>query len=316
MTKNLTAAGGRFTDIKADVPDRRREQGAERINVGAFLNVLVGAQHAPAPGSRTASRGATPFASATSLNFVRWNIPERFAHSSPAPAASPKAQQRALEESWPKYGVEFDGTRTLDLDALFGRRAPRVVEIGFGNGENLAALATTHPERDYLGIEVHRAGVGRLMLAARDRTAHATCASPVTTQWKCSSISCRRDSLDEILILFPDPWRKKRHHKRRLIQPPFVELAVSRLKAGGVLRLATDWEPYAVQMLEVLSANPDARESLTRARLHREDDRAHHHALREARPAARARRVGSRLRASGNRAWLIPNTVRMPSMMN
>jgi tRNA (guanine-N7-)-methyltransferase len=165
-----------------------------------------------------------------------------------------EAQQRALEESWPKYGVEFDGTRPIDLEALFGRRAPRVVEIGFGNGENLAALATAHPERDYLGIEVHRAGVGRLMLAAE------------TAQLTNVRIACHdavevlehqlpRDSIDEILILFPDPWHKKRHHKRRLIQPPFVELAVSRLKIGGVLRLATDWEPYAVQMLEVLSAN-------------------------------------------------------------
>jgi tRNA (guanine-N7-)-methyltransferase len=166
-----------------------------------------------------------------------------------------EAQQRALEDSWPKYGVEFDGTRILDLDALFGRSAPRVVEIGFGNGENLAALATAHPERDYLGIEVHRAGVGRLMLAAE------------TGQLSNVRIACHdavevlehqlpRDSLDEMLILFPDPWHKKRHHKRRLVQPPFIELAVSRLKPGGVLRLATDWEPYAVQMLEVLSANP------------------------------------------------------------
>jgi tRNA (guanine-N7-)-methyltransferase len=166
-----------------------------------------------------------------------------------------EAQQRALEECWPKYGVEFDGTRPLDLDALFGRRAPRVVEIGFGNGENLAALATAHPERDYLGIEVHRAGVGRVMLAAE------------TAQLTNVRVACHdavevlehqlpRECLDEILILFPDPWHKKRHHKRRLIQPPFVELAVSRLKHDGVLRLATDWEPYAVQMLEVLGANP------------------------------------------------------------
>ena len=165
-----------------------------------------------------------------------------------------EAQQRALEDCWPKYGVEFDGTRTLDLDVLFGRHAPRVVEIGFGNGENLAALATAHPERDYLGIEVHRAGVGRLMLATE------------TAQLTNVRIACHDavevlehqlppGSIDEMLILFPDPWHKKRHHKRRLIQPVFVGLAVSRLKVGGVLRLATDWEPYAVQMLEVLSAN-------------------------------------------------------------
>jgi len=154
--------------------------------------------------------------------------------------------------------VEFDGTRVLDLDALFGRSAPRVVEIGFGNGENLAALAAAHPERDYLGIEVHRAGVGRLMLAAQ------------TGQLTNVRIACHdavevlehqlpRDSLDELLILFPDPWHKKRHHKRRLIQPPFVELAASRLKTGGVFRLATDWEEYAQQMLEVLGASASFR---------------------------------------------------------
>jgi tRNA (guanine-N7-)-methyltransferase len=165
-----------------------------------------------------------------------------------------EAQQRALEESWPKYGVEFDGTQMLDLDALFGRSAPRVVEIGFGNGENLAALATTHPERDYLGIEVHRAGVGRLILAAETgQLANVRIACHDAVEVLTHQLPPQ--SLDELLILFPDPWHKKRHHKRRLIQPPFVALAVSRLQMGGVLRLATDWEPYAIQMLEVLSAN-------------------------------------------------------------
>jgi tRNA (guanine-N7-)-methyltransferase len=165
-----------------------------------------------------------------------------------------EAQLRALEELWPKYGVEFE-PKALDLDALFGRTAARVVEIGFGNGENLATLAAAHPERDFLGIEVHRAGVGRLMLAAQ--TAQSTnlriaCHDAVEVLEHQLPPAC----LDEMLILFPDPWHKKRHHKRRLIQPPFVELAASRLKPGGMLRLATDWEPYAVQMLEVLSASP------------------------------------------------------------
>lgn len=166
-----------------------------------------------------------------------------------------EAQQRALEESWPKYGLEFDGTRVLDLDALFCRRAPRVIEIGFGNGENLAALATAHPERDYLGIEVHRAGVGRLLLAietAQLTNVRIACHDAV----EVLQHQLAPGSIDEMLVLFPDPWHKKRHHKRRLIQAPFVELAASRLKGGGVLRLATDWEPYAQQMLEVLGASP------------------------------------------------------------
>ncbi len=163
-----------------------------------------------------------------------------------------EAQQRALDELWPKYGVDIDAG-LLNLDAMFGRRAPRVVEIGFGNGENLAALAQAHPERDYLGIEVHRAGVGRLMLAAQTmqlRNLRIVCHDAVEVLENHLPAS----SLDEVLILFPDPWPKKRHHKRRLIQPVFVELLATRVKRGGVVRLATDWEPYAVQMLEVLSA--------------------------------------------------------------
>jgi len=163
-----------------------------------------------------------------------------------------EAQTRALEHLWPKYGIELDA-QPLDLDAAFGRHAPRVVEIGFGNGENIAALAGAHPERDYLGIEVHRAGVGRLMLAAEGAglsNLRIICHDAVEVLER----QLAPDSLDEILILFPDPWHKKRHHKRRLIQPTFIALAVSRLKRGGLLRLATDWEPYAVQMLEVLGS--------------------------------------------------------------
>jgi tRNA (guanine-N7-)-methyltransferase len=163
------------------------------------------------------------------------------------------AQQRALTDLWPKYGVEYLA-QPLDLDALFGRRAARVVEIGFGNGENLAALATAHPERDYLGIEVHRSGVGRLMLAAENAqltNLRIACHDAVEVLEQQIAAA----ALDEVLILFPDPWHKKRHHKRRLIQPPFVTLVASRLRPGGVLRLATDWEPYAQQMLEVLGAN-------------------------------------------------------------
>jgi tRNA (guanine-N7-)-methyltransferase len=163
-----------------------------------------------------------------------------------------EAQQRALDELWPKYGVEYS-PQPLDLTALFGRSAPRVVEIGFGNGENVAALAGAHPERDYLGIEVHRAGVGRLMLAAETaqlRNVRIVCHDAV----EVLEHQIITESLAEVLILFPDPWHKKRHHKRRLIQPSFVELVVTRLQHGGMLRLATDWEPYAMQMLEVMSA--------------------------------------------------------------
>src|ERR1700692_531043 len=164
------------------------------------------------------------------------------------------AQQRGLLRLWPKCGVEFD-PRALDLDALFARRAARAMEIGFGNGDHLAELAQAHPQCDYLGVEVHRPGVGRLLLAIHERgltNLRIVCHDAVAVLEE--QIPPR--SLDEVLILFPDPWPKKRHHKRRLIQSAFVAMLTERFKAGGMLRLATDWQPYAQQMLEVLDAVP------------------------------------------------------------
>jgi tRNA (guanine-N7-)-methyltransferase len=162
------------------------------------------------------------------------------------------AQQRALQELWPKYGVEF-APALLDVRTLFGRSAPLTLEIGFGNGDNLARLAAAYPQRDFLGIEVHRAGVGRLMLALQAQglgNVRLICHDAVEVLER----QIPPGSAAEILILFPDPWPKKRHHKRRLLQEAFVKLAVERLGSGGVLRLATDWQPYALQMLETLSA--------------------------------------------------------------
>ncbi|QKT03329.1 tRNA (guanosine(46)-N7)-methyltransferase TrmB [Ectothiorhodospiraceae bacterium 2226] len=166
-------------------------------------------------------------------------------------------QQRALEALLPRYGVPA-GDAPLDLDALFGRRAPRVLEIGFGMGATLAELAARHPERDYLGIEVHRPGVGSLLMQVAEQ------GLTNVRVWGDDAVAFleRRippASLDQILILFPDPWPKKRHHKRRIVQPPFVALAASRLAAGGRLQLATDWAPYAEHMLAVLGAEPTLR---------------------------------------------------------
>jgi tRNA (guanine-N7-)-methyltransferase len=164
-------------------------------------------------------------------------------------------QSRALEELWPRYGVEYSAA-PLPLEQLFGRRAPCTLEIGFGNGEHLASLAAAHPERNYFGVEVHRPGVGHLFMLAQTKN---------LTNLRASShdaVEVLREqiapaALDEVLLLFPDPWHKKRHHKRRLVQRPFVELVASRLAPGGVFRLATDWEEYALQMLEVLGASPE-----------------------------------------------------------
>jgi tRNA (guanine-N7-)-methyltransferase len=162
------------------------------------------------------------------------------------------AQQRALVELWPKYGLEFS-PQPLQLRALYARSARCTIEIGFGNGDNLLRLAGAHPERDFLGIEVHRAGIGRLLLALEAqqlRNVRIVCHDAV----EVLEAQVPPVSVQEILILFPDPWPKKRHHKRRLLQPPFAALAASRLAAGGQLRLATDWQPYAQHMLETLNA--------------------------------------------------------------
>jgi len=163
-------------------------------------------------------------------------------------------QTRALTDLWPRYGVDFSDA-PLDLPALFGRDAPRTLEIGFGNGEHLAKLAAAHPERDYLGIEVHRPGVGHLLMLAQG----ANLSNLRVSEHDAVEVLRQQvppAALDEVLVLFPDPWHKKRHHKRRLIQLPFIELLATRLRPGGVLRLATDWEEYALQMLDVLRAAP------------------------------------------------------------
>jgi len=162
------------------------------------------------------------------------------------------AQTRALEELWPRYGVEYS-PQPLSFDAVFGRAAPRTLEIGFGNGEHLATLAAAHPERDHFGIEVHKPGVGHLLLlAATNNLSNLRVSTHDAVEVLREQIAPA--SLDEVLVLFPDPWHKKRHHKRRLIQPPFVELIAARMRPGGRFKLATDWEEYALQMLEILGA--------------------------------------------------------------
>jgi tRNA (guanine-N7-)-methyltransferase len=168
-----------------------------------------------------------------------------------------QAQQRALDALWPQYGVAFEPA-LLNFEVTFARKAPISLEIGFGNGDNLLALAAAHPERDYLGVEVHRPGVGRLLLGLEEQrltNVRVICHDAV----EVLRAQVAAQTLDEVLILFPDPWPKKRHHKRRLVQGPFVELVSDRLRRGGMLRFATDWQPYADAALEVLSANPVLR---------------------------------------------------------
>jgi tRNA (guanine-N7-)-methyltransferase len=163
-------------------------------------------------------------------------------------------QARAIASLGPAFGLPFDGQR-LDAQAVFGRRAPLAVEIGFGMGAATAEIAAANPGTDFLGIEVHPPGVGALLKRIGEeqlRNVRIVCHDAVDVLEHMIA----PESLAGVNIFFPDPWPKKRHHKRRLLQPPFVHLVASRLAAGATLHCATDWQPYAEQMLEVLSAEP------------------------------------------------------------
>lgn len=161
------------------------------------------------------------------------------------------AQKQAYEAWWPRHGLDMeDGI--LDQQAVFGREAPLVFEIGFGMGQSLVAMAQAHPDWNYIGVEVHPPGVGNVLrLGAEAELANL---KVYKADAKDVLVSCiADDSLDRIQIFFPDPWHKTRHHKRRLVQDEFVQELRAKLRAGGVLHLATDWEPYAKHMMTVMS---------------------------------------------------------------
>lgn len=152
-------------------------------------------------------------------------------------------QQRALEELWPTYGIDFT-PQCLDLDALFGRHAPRTLEIGFGNGETLVQQAQDDPASDFIGIEVHEPGVGHCLLAAKQAgISNLRLIAHDAIEVLQSQIA--NQSLQRINLYFPDPWPKARHHKRRIVKPSFLELCAARLCPGGSLHVATDWANYA-----------------------------------------------------------------------
>lgn len=166
-------------------------------------------------------------------------------------------QKRALDDLWPRYGVG-DGEAPLDLPTLFGNARPVILEIGFGNGDATWRMAEAYPQQNFIGVEVHRPGIGRLLLELDRRgLANVRVAEGDAVEFLRQRIP--PGSLAGVRIYFPDPWPKKRHHKRRLVQPGFVDLLASRLGHGGVLHLATDWAPYAEHMLEVLRAAPGFR---------------------------------------------------------
>ncbi|SDT05409.1 tRNA (guanine-N(7)-)-methyltransferase [Halopseudomonas xinjiangensis] len=167
------------------------------------------------------------------------------------------AQKRGVDQGWPRFGLSLD-LGMLDLDHVFGREAPRTLEIGFGMGQSLLEMAQAAPEQDFIGVEVHRPGVGSLLNGVLNAGVDNI------RVFDCDAIEvlnrCIPDgSLDRVLLFFPDPWHKKKHNKRRIVQLAFAEALRQKLKVGGVFHMATDWQPYAEHMLEVMSAAPGYR---------------------------------------------------------
>ena len=171
------------------------------------------------------------------------------------------AQRRAVDTLMPRYGIPCE-TKLIDLDAAFGRSAPKVLEIGFGMGDTTATIAQAHPENDYLALEVHTPGVGNLLkLIDAQQIANLRIIQHDAVEVLRNMIA--DGSLDGVHIFFPDPWHKARHNKRRLIQAPFVAQLAQKLKPGGYIHAATDWQDYAEQILRVLSAEPFLKNTAT-----------------------------------------------------
>ncbi|WP_456379862.1 tRNA (guanosine(46)-N7)-methyltransferase TrmB [Thiolapillus sp.] len=170
-------------------------------------------------------------------------------------------QEKAFKEYWPVYGVDFDPAQTLNFPQLFGNENPVWLEIGFGDGESLVAMAKTFPRRNFLGIEVHTPGVGHLLLKlAEDDINNVRVMSADAMEILQQVIPPA--SLQGVQLFFPDPWHKKKHHKRRIVQPAFVELLATLLQPGGVFHAATDWEDYARHIMRHFSDRPDLFENL------------------------------------------------------
>lgn len=163
-------------------------------------------------------------------------------------------QQRAYDGLWPRFGLERK-QGLINPERLFGNAAPVVLEIGFGMGDSLAQMAQESPDQNFIGIEVHRPGVGRLLYLveqAENTNLRVYCDDAVEVLKSCIP----DQSLQRLQLFFPDPWHKKRHNKRRIVQPDFMALVRKKLAIGGVFHAATDWEPYAEHMLEVMAQVP------------------------------------------------------------
>ncbi|MFJ5996688.1 tRNA (guanosine(46)-N7)-methyltransferase TrmB [Streptomyces sp. NPDC092370] len=213
--------------------------------------------HPQAPGDsvrRTRAKGEPRFPYGPKADPAGSHFERRIRSFQPRRSRVTAGQADALQRLWPKWGLDIDG-RALDLPELFGNDNPVVLEIGFGMGEATAQMAAADPATNILAVDVHTPGQGNLLnLADRNGLSNIRVGNG-------DAIILLREmlapaSLDGLRVYFPDPWPKKRHHKRRIIQPDFLSLAATRLRPGAILHCATDWEPYAEQMLDVLTAHP------------------------------------------------------------
>ena len=213
--------------------------------------------HAPGvPVRRTRAKGEPRFPDGPRADPAGSHFERRIRSFQPRRSRVTAGQADALQRLWPKWGLDIDGQRVIDLGELFGNGNPVVLEIGFGMGEATARMAAEDPAVNILAVDVHTPGQGNLLNLADQNGL-----SNVRVGNGDAIILLREmltpDSLDGLRVYFPDPWPKKRHHKRRLIQAEFLDLAATRLRPGAIVHCATDWEPYAEQMLEVLDAHPE-----------------------------------------------------------
>lgn len=176
-----------------------------------------------------------------------------------------RSQHRALRDLWSRFGIDF-AAKPLDLEAIFRRTAKRALEIGFGNGETLVEQAARNPAMDFVGVEVHEPGIGHCLLRAQD-----ACISNLRLICHDAVEVLRQQipdaAFNRVNLYFPDPWPKKRHHKRRLLQPDFLQLLGEKIESGGTLHIATDWEDYADHIDELIASQP--RFVVSERRVHR-----------------------------------------------
>ncbi|WP_337192215.1 tRNA (guanosine(46)-N7)-methyltransferase TrmB [Streptomyces sp. HUCO-GS316] len=222
---------------------------------------------APAPGERTPhvpgvsvrhtrAKGEPRFPDGPRADPAGSHFERRIRSFQPRRSRVTAGQADALQRLWPKWGLDIDGRQVIDLTELFGNGSPVVLEIGFGMGEATAQMAAAAPGTNILAVDVHTPGQGNLLnLADQNGLSNIRVANGDAIILLREMLT--PDSLAGLRVYFPDPWPKKRHHKRRLIQPEFLSLAATRLRPGAIVHCATDWEPYAEQMLEVLMGHPD-----------------------------------------------------------